>query len=525
MSRSASRRRFLRLSLNTAALSVSVPWVGVRACADEPRTGAKHRVLLDGSPEAVGWLKSNVGQPVAAIAPRKAAEIDSSPFSVGFETLDRRMFDPQPTYQKLAELGVKWARAQTGWARTETTRGSYDFTWLDDVVDNLRAVGVTPWFNLGYGNRLYTPDAPDDSAVGWVPVHSEEAMRAWLAYVAAAARHYRDRVLHWEIWNEPNITNFWKPRSPDAGDYIRLVRETAAVIRREISQAVIIGGALAGMPTDYLRKALEAGLGKYVDKISYHPYRAVPEANYRPALESWRELIARHNPDIELWQGENGCPSRPGSAGALGDRDWNQFRQAKWALRRTLYDRLLGVELTSYFHLVDLLDYNWGHGPSGKGNYKGLLHGEDYTPKLSYFAYQRLCSLFDHASRRTPESDAACAISHNAAGGEGKDGTGADVPLVGPAAFVRNGAPLWCFWQLLPPEEDNLPELVNIQINDTPGSPLRTPVLIDMLSGKAFRVAHGQRTGEVWRFADVPVPDYPMILADLRALDSPQHPN
>ena len=68
---------------------------------------------------------------IGRLKTRTSKSIASSPLSIGFETLDRKMFDPERTYPHLADLGVKWARCQTGWARTETTRDQYDFAWLD----------------------------------------------------------------------------------------------------------------------------------------------------------------------------------------------------------------------------------------------------------------------------------------------------------------------------------------------------------------------------------------------------------
>lgn len=82
------------------------------------------------------------------VAPRSSISIAASPLSIGFETLDRKMFDPERTYAHVARLGVKWARVHTGWCRTERKRGAYDFAWLDQVVDALRRIGVqlsTPW--------------------------------------------------------------------------------------------------------------------------------------------------------------------------------------------------------------------------------------------------------------------------------------------------------------------------------------------------------------------------------------------
>ena len=97
-------------------------------------------------------------------------EIASSPVSVGFECLDREMFDPEKCYAPLGESGVKLARMQTGWNRCEKFKGVYDFAWLDDIVDNLAANGVESWFNVTFGNAIYMPDAPTPAAVGCMPL-------------------------------------------------------------------------------------------------------------------------------------------------------------------------------------------------------------------------------------------------------------------------------------------------------------------------------------------------------------------
>ena len=120
----------------------------------------------------------------------KSSKIQSSPLSVGFEVLDRKRFDPTKTYDHLGNLGVKWARCQTGWNRCEQTKGEFTFEWLDEIVNSLLKVGVQPWFNLGYGNKLYTPKKPDDTSVGWAPVFEEEPRQAWLRFVGKLADHF-----------------------------------------------------------------------------------------------------------------------------------------------------------------------------------------------------------------------------------------------------------------------------------------------------------------------------------------------
>ncbi|MFZ5830651.1 MAG: GH39 family glycosyl hydrolase [Planctomycetota bacterium] len=452
------------------------------------------------------------------VKPQSALAIEKSPLSVGFETLDRQMFDPARTYEHLARLGAKHARCQTGWARTETQRGKYDFGWLDDVVDNLRKIGVQPWFNLGYGNPLYTPEATDHGAVGWAPVFSEDARAGWLRFVAAAAEHYRDRVNQWEIWNEPNITNFWKPSKPDAKAYVELVRITAPVIRKRVPNAMIIGGAYAGIPMPYIEECLEAGMAELVDRVSYHPYRPMPEtgtrgfASYAAEIARLRELVAQYRQGAELWQGENGCPSQggPGSAGALSQLDWNEQRQAKWLVRRIITDMSLGLELTSYYHTVDMVGRAGMAMYAGKINYKGLLRANEYTPKPAYFAYQCLAALFDARTQRAPEA---------------RMETASEPPEAFQSAVFERwqewshaagkpGRAIVAWWAAADLQKPFEPQRVDLKLTSPAGCAPESPVLVDPLSQEVRTLPQPERTGEAVVFRGMPLRDYPLFVTD-----------
>ena len=54
--------------------------------------------------------------------------------SVGFECLDRELYDPERCYDLLQQAGVKYARVQTGWNRCETEKGVYNFEWYSALV-------------------------------------------------------------------------------------------------------------------------------------------------------------------------------------------------------------------------------------------------------------------------------------------------------------------------------------------------------------------------------------------------------
>lgn len=450
-------------------------------------------------------------------APRSAA-IERSAISVGFETLDRRHFDPARTYRLLGESGAKWARCQTGWNRCETVAGEYSFEWLDEVVDHLLEIGIQPWFNLGYGNKLYTPEATDAAAVGWAPVFTAAAREAWVRFVRAIAARFADRVKHWEIWNEPNISHFWKPRSPSARDYVELVRLSASEIRRLVPGAVIIGGALAGMPKGYLAECIASDIAESIDKLSFHPYRPVPEQGYAAEVAGFRRMLGDAKAGLELWQGENGCPSKggPGTAGALSQLPWDERQQAKWLVRRIVTDLRLRLELTSYFHTVDLVGYR------GRTNYKGLLRG-DYTPKQAYTAFQCVASLLDGRSQRAAELDGAITL----------EPSGDDRPAIEVAAFRREGQPLWAYWcpsklptawtaarvgvsiAPFPPPGPELPGAGEESPRASPTSDqpsaarIDRPVLIDSLTGVVYRLG-ARAQGNRLRFDSLPLLDYPL---------------
>jgi hypothetical protein len=447
--------------------------------------------------EAPGEAPADFGlAPLGKLRPVSPLVLRASPLSVGFETLDRRHFDPEKTFPHLATLGAKWARCQTGWCRCEAVAGQFEFGWLDAVVDGLLKLGIQPWFNLGYGNRLYIPEATDEAAVGWAPVFSETARQAWLRFVRAIAEHFAKRVRHWEIWNEPNITSFWKPKQPNPGDYVALVGPTAAEIRRIVPGAVIIGGAFAGIPISYLKGCLEAGLAEMVDKISYHPYRPVPEAKYETEIRALRELIAAQKQGIEIWQGENGCPSQGGkqSAGALANLQWDELRQAKWLLRRILSDLRLGVELTSYYHTVDLVGYR------GLTNFKGLLRGADYSPKPAFYAYQCLCALFDAETKR--QTDLRLELLEE------------EIDSFQAAGFVRDGSALYAFWYPADLQKGWQPRKVRIRVSVMSGGTIDAAVLIDPLSGRISAVKSPAVEKGTLSFDGLPLLDYPLLLTD-----------
>ena len=452
-------------------------------------------------------LEELLGASLARMPVRKSLDIKASSLSVGVEVLDRRGFEPEKTYPYLEKLGVKWARCQTGWGRCETRRGRYNFSWLDELVDALLNIGIQPWFNVGYGNRLYTLGAVDEAAVGFTPIYDEAAMMAWLKYVEALVKHFSGRVSHYEVWNEPNHPGFWRPRDPNEVDYVRLLARTALVIRAADPSAKVIGGAFAGIPVDYISRCFREGMQEHIDILSFHPYRACPERKYADEIQRLRKVLSVNDADCLLWQGENGCPSvgGAGSTGALSDLPWDETLQAKWLLRRILTDLKAGLALTSYFHIVDLVGYR------GETNYKGLLRGTDYTPKPAYFAYQYLCALFDSDTKLLDRQQILTCQPTKGVSADSKD-------AIQHACFSRNGKLLCASWyaaDLLEPSHDGH---LSIRMKKTMDVSLADPVLLDPLSGDIYKFEDIQVKESVIEIRNMPLRNYPLLLADRAVL-------
>src|SRR5690606_26104312 len=171
---------------------------------------------------------------------KSPSEFTNSPLGIGCETLDRDLWKPSEVYPWIKSLPVKWARLQTGWERVEKVKGTYDWGWLDESVDGLVEVGINPFFNVGYGNPHYS-----GGGVGFHPMNDEKALSAWKNFVRLLVERYRDRITHYEIWNEPNLGGFWKPGAPNPAKYVALVKETVSVIRAVQPEAVVIGGVVS----------------------------------------------------------------------------------------------------------------------------------------------------------------------------------------------------------------------------------------------------------------------------------------
>ncbi|MBO5761899.1 MAG: beta-galactosidase [Lentisphaeria bacterium] len=334
-----------------------------------------------------------------------SSEIKFSRMGIGFEKLDRNVFDPEKAYDKVAATGAKFVRIQSGWERTEKEKGVYDFAWLDSIVDNLVRRGMVPWMCLCYGNGIYDEYAKGFfGAVGCEP-RTEEAKDAWVKYVKATVARYKGKVASYEVWNEPDGVWCWK-HGVNGRQYGEFVILTAKAVKEADKDAKVIFGSQCMFSLEWLDDVLTTGAADYCDAYTYHNYVA-DESKLPPSVQATKALIHDYNPNIKIIQGETGCPSRSDGAGAMHSGAWTELRQAKFMARHTVTDFISDVEFCSYFSCMDMVealngrtgdlasykDFGYFGILSASFDENGMATGV-YTPKPSYYTFRTLASVF-----------------------------------------------------------------------------------------------------------------------------------
>jgi len=158
----------------------------------------------------------------------------------------------------------------------------YAFTYVDQVIDAYLELGIEPFLELGF---MPGELASGDQTVFWWRgnVTPPSSRAAWADLVRATLAHLVDRyglekVRGWpiEVWNEPNLTQFWL--NADQGAYHRLYEVTAHTVK-DVDASLQVGGpAISPGSDDWLKPFADfvSTRSVPVDFVSRHAYTSGP---------------------------------------------------------------------------------------------------------------------------------------------------------------------------------------------------------------------------------------------------------
>jgi hypothetical protein len=298
--------------------------------------------------------------------------------------------DPQPGEIKMiADAGFRWVRMDLKWDLTERERGRYDFTAYDRLMSAIEPFGIRAVFILDYGNPLYGDGAP----------RTENARNAFAKWAVAAAQHFANRGVIWEVYNEPNNAMFWQP--PNPGEYAPLAVTVGKAFRESVPNEKLMGPAVGEMDFSFLDSCFKAGALDAWFAVSVHPYLRGDPENAANDYAKLRDLIASYKTPSgseEETQTSSNIPIISGEWGySSGWRGMNEEKQAAMLARQFLTNAANGIPISIW--------YDWrddGSDPKEPEHHFGLVRPEYrngqtqvYEPKPGYLAAKTLLRHFN----------------------------------------------------------------------------------------------------------------------------------
>ncbi len=269
-----------------------------------------------------------------------------------------------------AAAGVKWSREEFQWHRIEWEKGRFAWDYYDRLIETAHRHGISVYGLIAYWSA-------------WTKPYTQEGVEDYARFCKALVTRYRDRIKHWEIWNEPNIF-FW---SGPKELYADLLKAAYAAIKEADPDALVLGCSTAGIDSGFIRMVLDAGAP--FDILTIHPYRGtlnergfVKELQDAAALAGSREGVPK-----PVWITEMGLPTH--LYGGLSERN-----QAKFLARCYLSAVASGVQ-------TNISWYNFRE--DGENRYYnehnfGVVRHSDLAPKPGYRALATVCRTLAGAS-------------------------------------------------------------------------------------------------------------------------------
>jgi hypothetical protein len=215
-----------------------------------------------------------------------------------------------------------------------------------------------------YAGLGYTPTWASVAGNGnSPPINNQD----WYDYVYATVSRYKDSIKYWEMWNEPNLNQFW---NGTRAQFIELFKVGADAAHAADPDCMVLGPEIssAGQRFDWMTDLLQQA-GDKIDIISFHQYDG---SDYPPGR--LQEIDAMYNHIVSLGYG----------------------KKPIWVTESGFAEEGLG-ELWQGRYLTDMLDgmasrpwwkkFFWYQIWEGPTDRSGLLH-QDETPKLAWYAYR-----------------------------------------------------------------------------------------------------------------------------------------
>ncbi|MEM6550537.1 MAG: hypothetical protein AAF750_00165 [Planctomycetota bacterium] len=267
-------------------------------------------------------------------------------------------------------MGATQVRADWHWGAVQPSPETWRFDHLDRYIDRLERHGLEAQVLLSYNNIWAATDAQRATGNMHDWLFAPPDLELWETYVAKLAERYADDVRFWEVWNEPDLWNFWKG---DTQQYIDLLRLSHRVIHELDPDAEVMtaGFALVTPHGGRVHFDLQRDvLMQAYDSFEIHAFHQHGRFGpfYQAVTGPLAEMRGRMPEQRPLFFNETAISAGSGSVA-------DERLQAEAVIKKLTLTRSVGAMGHTWYNLFGSGSHNWG------------LIMSDRSPRPAYAAF------------------------------------------------------------------------------------------------------------------------------------------
>jgi hypothetical protein len=338
--------------------------------------------------------------------PGGIANVPDNPYGVNvFLHKEVEVWKIEQTLQMVAAANIRWIKQEFPWNEIEFKKGYFhDDKWNKSSWEKFdRIVDLAEKYHLTIIARVdHPPDWAKAAPGGDSPLNSYSDLAD---FTNALLDHYKGRINHVQIWNEPNLAAEWIPgKAVDPAAYTEMLKAVYPAVKADHPNAIVLSAPMAMTlegpkargnmnEIDYWNGLYDAGAKGNFDIASANGYGldkppedppSPDKLNFR-RVELLRQIMVKNGDrSVPIWFDEYGWNASPET---LSEEEKNYWRhvtpqqQAEWTVAGVDYARKnwpwAGVISVWYFRQV-------GDIPADKAEYYFMMVDPEFVPRPVY---------------------------------------------------------------------------------------------------------------------------------------------
>jgi hypothetical protein len=313
---------------NNGADNLSLAANGTFTFATPVAAGSAYSVMVKTQPtkqfcsvsNSGGTANANITSVLVSCTATTGNTISETFFGASFNFFTT--WPPTDGLGRTAKLGtIRLWDDKVKWGQINTSRGSYDWSMLDNWVslaqslnaDILYTFGDTPEYagTIPTGNNVHCLEPSDYSCSPPNDVNADGTGTDadFSAFVTAIVTRYKGQISYYELWNEPDCSCYF---AGTQAQMVRINKDAAAIIRSIDPNAKLLSpsGHVWTLNT-WFDAYIQAGGAATFDIANFH-MRSTGDLNLTPesfigTYSNIKTAVASHNlSNLPLWDSEHG---------------------------------------------------------------------------------------------------------------------------------------------------------------------------------------------------------------------------